>query len=149
MSADPDLEKTAAVAGPSLITVQDYPPTISKRPWEEFMAQDEIEAKKLKPEEAEQEHSTSNRKIYIGNLPPSVTEKPLVAHFRTFGHVINCSVVRDKEHGISRGFAFLTFLDDAEAAAAAAFENHKLDGNSIRVSFAHAPGSGGNVIKTG
>ena len=28
---------------------------------------------------------TENRKIYIGNLPPSVTEKPLVAHFRPFG----------------------------------------------------------------
>ncbi len=77
-----------------------------------------------------------NRKIYIGNLPPSVTEKALVAHFRTFGHVINCQVIRDKETGISKGFAFLTFLDDSEAETAIEYQNHTLDGKPIRVSAA-------------
>ena len=80
--------------------------------------------------------SIENRKIYIGNLPPSVTEKPLVAHFRTFGHVIDCHVVRDRETGISRGFAFLSFLDESEADTAVEFQSHKLDGKPIRVSMA-------------
>ena len=78
---------------------------------------------------------TDNRKIFIGNLPSNVTEKPLVAYFRTFGHVVDCCVVRDRETGISRGFAFLTFLDDDEADAAVQLENHVLDGKPIRVSY--------------
>ena len=65
-----------------------------------------------------------------------MTEKPLVAYFRTFGHVVDCSVVRDRDTGISRGFAFLTFLDDTEADAAVEFQQHLLDGKSIRVSYA-------------
>ena len=79
---------------------------------------------------------TENRKIYIGNLPPSVTEKPLVVHFRTFGHVVDCCVVRDRDSGISRGFAFLTFMDESEADAALMYESHTLDGKPIRVSLA-------------
>ena len=79
---------------------------------------------------------TENRKIYIGNLPANVTEKPLVAYFRSFGHVVDCSVIRDRETGISRGFAFLTFLDDDEADAAVQLDNHLLDGKPLRVSLA-------------
>ena len=99
------------------------------------------EAKKLKssddaPPLPPLNPGNGNRKIYIGNLPASVTEKPLVAYFRAFGHVTDCTVVRDKELGISRGFAFLTFLDESEADAAVDLENHKLDGKPIRVSFA-------------
>lgn len=80
------------------------------------------------------------RKIYVGSLPPSITEKPLVAHFRAFGHVVNCTVVRDKETGISRGFAFLTFLCETEAEAAVNYGQHTLDGKPIRVSLAQTPG---------
>ena len=75
---------------------------------------DELEdAKKLKPELPEdnvpvQEPGSGNRKIFIGNLPASVVEAGLVAYFRTFGNVIDCKVVRDRDAGISRGFAFLT-----------------------------------------
>ena len=58
------------------------------------------------------------------------------AYFRAFGHVVDCSVVRDKDSGISRGFAFLTFLTEEEADTAVDLENHKLDGKPIRVSYA-------------
>ena len=51
-------------------------------------------------------------------------------------HIIECCVVRDRETGISRGFAFLTFLDESEAEAAVNCENHTLDGKPIRVSLA-------------
>ena len=83
-------------------------------------------AKKVKPSDLE------NRKIYIGNLPPSVTEKPLVAHFRAFGHVVNCQVVRDRDSGVSRGFAFLTFMDETEADCAVDYPDHTLDRKPIR-----------------
>ena len=73
-----------------------------------------------------------SRKIYIGNLPSSVTEKPLVAKFRSFGHVVNCQVVRDRDTGISRGFAFLTFMDETEADCCVNYPDHTLDGKPIR-----------------
>lgn len=60
----------------------------------------------------------------------------MVAHFRAFGHVIDCHVVRDKESGISRGFAFLTFLEESEAESAIECSNQMLDGKPIRVSKA-------------
>ncbi len=110
-----------------------------------LMSSDELEAAKqgrVVIETSTTEISKNNRKIYIGGLPPTVTEKSLVAHFRAFGHVVDCCVVRDKETGISRGFAFLTFVDDDEASAATAFETHKLDGKQIKVSFASSnPGN--------
>jgi len=93
-----------------------------------------MNAKKAKPSDME------NRKIYIGNLPPSVTEKPLVAHFRAFGHVVNCQVVRDRDSGVSRGFAFLTFMDETEADCAVDYPDHALDGKPIRVSRAQKQG---------
>ena len=99
----------------------------SKRSLDEQQCEDEPDQKVPR---------TENRKIYVGNLPPSVTEKPLVAYFRTFGHIVNCSVVRDRDTGISRGFAFLTFLDDTEADAAVEYQQHLLDGKPIRVSYA-------------
>ena len=74
---------------------------------------DELEdAKKLKPDEQHpednvqvQEPGSGNRKIYIGNLPASVVEAGLVAYFRTFGNVIDCKVIRDRDSGVSQGWS--------------------------------------------
>ena len=95
-----------------------------------------LDEQQCEEEPPEKVPRTENRKIYIGNIHPSVTEKPLVAYFRSFGHVVDCAVVRDRDTRISRGFAFLTFLDDTEADAAVEYEQHLLDGKPIRVSYA-------------
>ena len=60
--------------------------------------------------------------------------------------MIDCHVVRDKDSGVSRGFAFLTFLDESEADTAIEYQNHLLDGKPIRVSLAqrNAAASGFN-----
>ena len=36
--------------------------------------------------------SSALRKLYVGNLPPSVTEKPLKEYFAQFGEVQDCRV---------------------------------------------------------
>ena len=118
---------------PTTMKAIDYDLSLDEQ--NEAAAAEEPEAKKAKLNE-DQPPSKENRKIYIGNLPPSVTEKPLVSYFRAFGHVIDCHVIRDKESGVSRGFAFLTFLDESEAETAVEHDNHKLDGKPIHVAIA-------------
>jgi len=110
-----------------------------KRPANEQLTLDEESGVDAVPEKKAKSSSIESRKIYIGNLHPSITEKPLVAHFRTFGQVVNCQVVRDRDSGISRGFAFLTYLDEEMAEMAVEYPDHTLDGKPIRVSPAQKP----------
>jgi RNA recognition motif-containing protein len=56
--------------------------------------------------------------IYVGNLAFSVTEDELRAVFEEFGQVSSVNVIKDRETGRSRGFAFVEMPDDAEAKQA-------------------------------
>ncbi|HZD59814.1 MAG TPA: RNA-binding protein [Anaerolineae bacterium] len=57
-------------------------------------------------------------KIYVGNLPYTVTEDELREVFAEKGTVLSANIVTDRETGRSRGFGFVE-MEDAEAAAAA------------------------------
>ena len=53
--------------------------------------------------------------IFVGNLSYQVTETELEAAFSAYGAVERVSIVRDRETGQSRGFAFVE-MTDANAA---------------------------------
>jgi len=55
------------------------------------------------------------KNIYIGNLDYSVTEEQLRALFVAHGAVESTTVVRDRDTGQPRGFAFLEMTHDADA----------------------------------
>jgi RNA recognition motif-containing protein len=79
------------------------------------------------------------RRLYVGNLPYSLTDNELRALFESYGTVVEATVIIDKPSGKSKGFGFVEMGTDAEAAAAA----EKLDGfeiknREIRVSEAKA-----------
>lgn len=57
-------------------------------------------------------------KIYVGNLPYSMTDSELRDLFAAHGNVDNASVVMDRETGRSRGFGFVEMAADNEAQAA-------------------------------
>jgi len=85
-----------------------------------------------------------SRRIYVGGLTPSVTERPLAAFFAEFGDVRDCRVVRDRVTGISRGFAFLTFGCESSAKIAVergANQPHIIEGRAVRVSMAKMSGN--------
>jgi RNA recognition motif-containing protein len=56
-----------------------------------------------------------NRKLYVGNLPYEVTENDLQELFGGVGTVASVSVMRDRETGRARGFAFVEMATEADA----------------------------------
>ena len=90
-----------------------------------------------------------SRKLFVGNLPYSVTSERLQEAFSQFGTVSSSKVIVDRETGRSRGFAFLEMeTDDQGAAAMQAMNGALLDGRNLTVNEARpreerAPAGGG------
>jgi hypothetical protein len=87
-----------------------------------------------------------SRKLFVGNLPYSVTSERLSEAFSQFGNVTSSKVIVDRETGRSRGFAFLEMETDEQGAASMqAMNGALLDGRSIAVREAveRQPGGGG------
>ncbi|MDP3230412.1 MAG: RNA-binding protein [Acidovorax sp.] len=76
-------------------------------------------------------------KIYVGNLPYSVTDSSLESNFAEFGAVSSAKVMMDRETGRSKGFGFVE-MATAEVAQAAITGLHgvSVDGRSIVVNLA-------------
>jgi RNA recognition motif-containing protein len=85
-----------------------------------------------------------SKKLYVGNLPFSITEDELRGAFERHGTVASVNVITDRETGRPRGFAFIE-MDDASAAddAMRALDGSDLGGRSLRVNEAHDRGRGG------
>ena len=76
-------------------------------------------------------------KIYVGNLPYSVTDATLESNFAEFGSVSSAKVMMDRETGRSKGFGFVE-MSSAEVAQAAikALDGMSVEGRSITVNLA-------------
>ena len=75
-----------------------------------------------------------SKRIYVGNLPWSVTKDKLDELFSSFGEIEESLVVVNKYTGRSRGFGFVTFKKDADADKAVAEMNEKdVEGRDLRV----------------
>lgn len=76
-------------------------------------------------------------KIYVGNLPYSVTDASLRSNFAEFGDVASAKVMMDRDTGQSKGFGFVQMGSPAAAQAAiTALHGMSVDGRSIVVSLA-------------
>ena len=60
----------------------------------------------------------SNNRLYVGNLPYSVTELELRDLFGEIGSVAEVKVVMDRETGRPRGFGFVEMSSSADAQKA-------------------------------
>ncbi|MGA7978928.1 MAG: RNA-binding protein [Chromatiaceae bacterium] len=54
-------------------------------------------------------------RIYVGNLPYSVTDDDLRDTFGEFGELTSAEVVKDKFSGQSKGFGFVDMPSNSEA----------------------------------
>lgn len=62
--------------------------------------------------------SAETMQILIRNIDRSLTQPEIVCHFRKFGRVKSCEVVKDAKTGLSKGFGFAEMpnLDEAMKA---------------------------------
>ena len=76
-------------------------------------------------------------KLYVGNLPFTVTQEALKELFAKFGDIEEATIISDKFSGRSKGFGFVTFSDDESAKKAIAELNDKdFEGRPMKVSEA-------------
>ncbi|MBK1645788.1 RNA-binding protein [Thiocapsa imhoffii] len=76
-------------------------------------------------------------RIYVGNLPYSVTEDDLRDVFGQFGDLASAEVIMDKFSGQSKGFGFVDMPNNAEAdAAIKALNETDLKGRKLTVNEA-------------
>jgi len=76
-------------------------------------------------------------KLYVGNLPYSVTEERLQQHFAQHGSVVSARIITDKFSGRSKGFGFVEMSTDEEARkATSALNGADFEGRNIVVSEA-------------
>ena len=76
-------------------------------------------------------------KLYVGNLPFETTESDLQALFEGAGQVSTINIVRDRDTGRARGFAFVE-MSDVESARRAITEldRYQYGGRSLTVNEA-------------
>jgi cold-inducible RNA-binding protein len=76
-------------------------------------------------------------KLYVGNLSYQTTENDLQDLFEQHGAVNEVNLMMDRMTGKSRGFAFVTMNDDAQAnAAMSALNGQELNGRPLTVNEA-------------
>ncbi|MGH2458540.1 MAG: RNA recognition motif domain-containing protein [Chloroflexota bacterium] len=76
-------------------------------------------------------------RLYVGNLPYSVSETELRRLFSQTGTVESVTMPLDRQTGRPRGFAFVQMANGDEAnAAIQMFNGYVLDGRPLRVNIA-------------
>lgn len=76
-------------------------------------------------------------KLHIGNLSTGTKQEDLQKAFESFGTITRINVVKDKETGEPRGFAFVEFeTEEAGKGAIAGLHDTELLGNEITVTAA-------------
>ncbi|HEY2839265.1 MAG TPA: RNA-binding protein [Pirellulales bacterium] len=58
------------------------------------------------------------KKLYVGNLPYSISSSDLEQMFSQYGAVQSAQVIEDRETGRSKGFGFVEMGSDKDAQAA-------------------------------
>lgn len=77
------------------------------------------------------------KKLYVGNLPWSMTGDSLRSMFSAYGELTDAVVISDRMSGRSKGFGFVTFANEADAQKAAAEMNDKdVEGRKLVVNTA-------------
>nr|CCA20211.1 conserved unknown protein putative [Albugo laibachii Nc14] len=75
---------------------------------------------------------TESKKVFVGGLPPSVTEQDFRRYFEEFGRITDAVVMFDRETQRSRGFGFVTFEEEG-AVAEVISKTHELHGKVVEI----------------
>jgi len=75
-------------------------------------------------------------KVYVGNLPFSVTEDEIKEFFNDCGNVADIRIITDRETGRSKGFGFVSFEDENGFKIALEKNNQEMGGRQLRINEA-------------
>jgi RNA recognition motif-containing protein len=83
------------------------------------------------------------KKMYVGNLPFSVTEDQLRQVFAEYGTVESAAVITDRTTGQPRGFGFVEMSEGDADKAMRGLNGKDMGGRSLTVNEARAREGGG------
>lgn len=82
------------------------------------------------------------KKIFVGNLSPSVQEKELVELFSQYGRVRSIKLATDIFSNQCKGFGFIEMEGHEAHAAIAALNGKDFSGKPLRVNFESSKNKG-------
>jgi RNA recognition motif-containing protein len=84
-------------------------------------------------------------KLYVGNLPFTVTEEAVRNLFAPHGTVEKISLINDRETGRPRGFGFVEMSNSDASRAMQALNGQDLEGRALKINEAQErPRTGGS-----
>jgi RNA recognition motif-containing protein len=76
-------------------------------------------------------------KLFVGNVSWDTTDESLKTYFETIGAVEEAKIIYDRQTQRSKGIAFVTFVEEADAAKAIEELNNKeFDGRELHIDYA-------------
>ncbi|XP_052175611.1 heterogeneous nuclear ribonucleoprotein 1 [Diospyros lotus] len=105
-----------------------------------------VEVKRTVPREDMQVKGVQKtKKIFVGGIPPFLTEDELKEYFSFYGSVIEHQIMLDRNTGRSRGFGFVTFEnEDAVERIFSDGKVHELGGKQVEIKKAVPKRAGGD-----
>lgn len=85
----------------------------------------------------EEEIIRRKTRIFVGGLKFASEDHVLHDYFATFGKIKEAVVIRDRKTGLSKGYGFVTMLEDLPALKAIVEKSPKLDGRRCNVNLAY------------
>lgn len=83
-------------------------------------------------------------KLYVGNFPYTVDESQLTDLFSPYGEIEDVALIKDRDTGRPKGFAFITFATQLAAEKALEQNGKDLGGRPLKVNIAQdKPSRGG------
>ncbi|KAH9586269.1 RNA recognition motif domain [Trypanosoma melophagium] len=90
--------------------------------------------------------SPYNRNVYIASLPANYTDEELRALFSPYGKILSTALVRDKNTGLCKGYAFVLMERYQDAYnAVIALQGHSIANVRVQVRLARAEASAKKV----
>ena len=89
-------------------------------------------------------------KLFVGNLHFSVSEERLTEMFAEAGNVVSVNIIKDRDSGRSKGFAFIEMSNQVEVEEAVRrYNEFEINGRSMKVSIARPQEKRGRYQKRG
>ncbi|MBP9816078.1 RNA-binding protein [Candidatus Woesebacteria bacterium] len=82
------------------------------------------------------DNKTDKNKLFIGGIPWSITSEALKELFASYGEITEAIIINDRDTGRSKGFGFVTFVNEDDAQKALEMDGKEVEGRNIMVNLA-------------